>query len=52
MLMEKIVKINCILSGDSADKFLEIKKAKGIIQNTEVIRLLVNECHRKLVLEA
>jgi len=45
---EKIVKINCILQDESAERFKEIKKRTGLKQNTEVIRLAVNVFFEKL----
>jgi hypothetical protein len=44
--MEKeqgIVKISCILQGAAATRFLQIKEAKGIHNNTEVVRSLIND---------
>lgn len=43
---EKLVKINCLLHGASATRFLEIKKFKGIESNTEVIRSLITDFYR------
>lgn len=40
---EKMVKINCLLQGDSADRFLEIQKFKGIENKTEVVRSLISD---------
>jgi len=40
---EKVVKLNCVLQGDVAHKFLAIKGKKGLTNNTEVIRLLISE---------
>ncbi len=42
------VDIRIILENELADKFLLIKKRKGIKHNTEVIRLLVNEKFEQL----
>jgi len=40
---EKMVKINCLLQGDSAEHFLDIKKFKGIANKTEVVRSLISD---------
>jgi len=40
---EKIVKINCLLHGEIAERFTKIKELKGLANNTEVIRLLISE---------
>ena len=45
----EIVKINCILDGETAKKFLKIKELKGIKQNTEAVRLTVNEFYKTIV---
>ena len=37
------VDLRVILEGDNAKQFLAIKKAKGISQNTEVIRAIIND---------
>lgn len=39
----EIVKISCKLDGTSAAKFLQIKDIKGIHNNTEVVRSLIND---------
>lgn len=49
---EKIVKINCILQDESAEKFNEIKKRTGLKQNTEVIRLAINKFYEQMQREA
>lgn len=46
-MTEEIVKLNCVLKGDVAQKFLEIKKKKGLSSNTETVRLMISElCKR------
>jgi hypothetical protein len=45
---EKIIKINCVLQGDVAARFLEIKKRKGIENNTEAIRLAISEYYEAI----
>jgi hypothetical protein len=40
---EEKVKINCILTGQTAERFTAIKRAKGIWNKTEVIRTIINE---------
>jgi hypothetical protein len=47
-LTEEIVRINCNLSNGTATKFLKIKKLTGIKQNTEIIRLSINELYNKI----
>jgi hypothetical protein len=39
---EETVKINCILRDEVAKKFAKIKRATGLQQNTEVIRVVIN----------
>ena len=46
---EKLVKINCLLKGQIAEKFLQIKKRKGLTNNTEVIRLTIIEFYSAMV---
>lgn len=38
---EMVVRLNCNLQGAVAERFLTIKKVKGLEQNTEVVRSLV-----------
>jgi hypothetical protein len=47
-----IVDIRVKLIGEVKDRFLKIKKAKGLTNNTEVVRLAINECFEKMVREA
>lgn len=37
------IKINCILKGDVATKFLAIKKRRSLENDTEVVRLAISE---------
>lgn len=39
----EIVDIRVILEGDIATKFLAIKKSKGVSNNTEVFRSVIND---------
>jgi predicted LPLAT superfamily acyltransferase len=39
------VKINCVLTGETAQKFNEIKKAVGVQQKTEVVRVMIKASH-------
>jgi hypothetical protein len=39
----ELVDIRVLLEGDNATKFLAIKKSKGVSQNTEVIRSIIND---------
>jgi len=40
---EEKVDLRCILDGDIAKRFLKIKHSKGLNQNTEVIRAIIND---------
>lgn len=40
---DEIVDIRVRLNGEIKRRFLEIKKAKGLTNNTEVVRLIINE---------
>ena len=37
------IKINCILKGEAANKFLAIKKRRSLENDTEVVRLAISE---------
>jgi len=37
------IKINCILKGEAASKFLAIKKRRSLENDTEVVRLAISE---------
>ncbi len=39
----EIVDIRVVLEGDIATKFLAIKKSKGVSNNTEVFRSVIND---------
>lgn len=43
MTEEKTLKLGVTIRGENLRKFLEIKKAKGIHNNGEIVRLLINE---------
>lgn len=43
MSEKKVLTVSVILCGENLKKFLEIKEAKGIVNNAEVVRLVVNE---------
>lgn len=43
----EIVDLRVILKGDVAKRFKMIKSAKGVSQNTEVIRLIVNDFFKR-----
>lgn len=43
MSNKEIVDIRVILEGDIATKFLAIKKSKGVSNNTEVFRSVIND---------
>jgi len=40
---EKIVDIRLRLKGKAKEHFLQIKAAKGLVNNTDVCRLIINE---------
>jgi len=44
----KIVDIRIRLGGEVKKHFLEIKEAKGLTNNTEVLRLLIQEASERL----
>lgn len=43
------IKLNCRLKGEVAEKFVEIKKQKGLTNSTEAIRLIITEYHSRMV---
>lgn len=48
MSVEKhVLDIRVKLSGEVRTRFLEIKNAKGLTNNTEVLRLIINEYFEK-----
>jgi hypothetical protein len=47
-----IVDLRVILEGDSAKQFLKIKQKKGLTQNTEVIRTIINDFYNEHFQEA
>jgi len=50
---EQVLDIRLRLSGQVKTRFLEIKRAKGLTNNTEVLRLIINEYfEKKLAKEA
>lgn len=44
---EKVLDIRLRLTGQIKDRFLDIKTAKGLTNNTEVLRLIINEYFEK-----
>lgn len=53
MSEEKILDIRLRLVGQVKDRFLKIKTAKGLTNNTEVLRLIINDYfEKKLTREA
>jgi len=53
MSEEKVLDIRLRLSGQVREQFVEIKRAKGLTTNTEVLRLIINEYfEKKLAREA
>ena len=49
LIMTEIVRLNCNLRGELASKFKKIKNLTGIQQNTEVVRLAINDFYNKTV---
>lgn len=45
--MTEIVRINCNLVGEVAKKFKAIKELTGIQQNTEIVRMAINDLYYK-----
>jgi hypothetical protein len=43
----EVLDIRLRLNGEVKSRFLEIKKAKGLTNNTEVLRLVINEYFEK-----
>lgn len=53
MSVKQVLDIRLRLSGEIKDRFLEIKRGKGLTNNTEVLRLIINEYYEgKLAKEA
>lgn len=49
----QVLDIRLRLNGEAKTRFLEIKRAKGLTNNTEVLRLIINEYfEKKLAKEA
>jgi len=48
MAEQEVLDIRLKLEGDIAQRFLAIKKAKGLKNDTEVLRLIINEYFRGL----
>ena len=44
---EQVLDIRLRLNGQVKTRFLEIKRAKGLTNNTEVLRLIINEYYEK-----
>lgn len=44
---KKVLDIRLRLTGQIKDRFLDIKTAKGLTNNTEVLRLIINEYFKK-----
>jgi len=47
MSEEKVLDIRLRLNGQIREQFLKIKRAKGLTNNTEVLRLIINEYSEK-----
>jgi hypothetical protein len=46
-MSSEVLDIRLRLNGQVKDRFLEIKTAKGLTNNTEVLRLIINEYFEK-----
>ncbi|MBS7635742.1 hypothetical protein KEJ37_00110 [Candidatus Bathyarchaeota archaeon] len=44
---KKVLDIRLRLTGEVRTRFLEIKRAKGLTNSTEVLRLIINEYFEK-----
>jgi len=49
MAEQEVLDIRLKLEGDVAQRFLEIKKAKGLKNDTEVLRLIINEYYKQKI---
>jgi hypothetical protein len=47
MTQEEILDIRIRLRGEVKDRFREIKRVKGLTNNTEVVRLIINEYYEE-----
>lgn len=45
----EILDIRLRLDGEPKQRFLDIKNAKGLTNNTEVLRLIINEYHKLFI---
>lgn len=45
----ELLDIRLRLDGEVKQRFLEIKRAKGLTNNTEVLRLVINEYHKQIM---
>ncbi|MBA7629047.1 hypothetical protein ES703_36544 [subsurface metagenome] len=46
-MSETVLDIRLRLKGEVKNRFLDIKRAKGLTNNTEVLRLVINEYFNK-----
>jgi len=46
-MSESTIRLNVNLTGETAKRFLEIKKHMGIENNTELVRLITNDYFEK-----
>lgn len=49
---EDVLNLNVNLEGKIRERFLEIKKAKGLKNNSEAVRFVINEFYAQNVKEA
>mgnify|MGYP000153168460 CR=1 FL=1 len=45
----EVLDIRLRLNGRSKQRFLEVKAAKGLTNNTDVLRLVINEYYERLL---
>ena len=51
MIEKEKIQLRLDLEGDLADKFKAIKQRKGLVNNTDVVRLIINEAFETLPTE-
>lgn len=48
----EVLGLNVILEGEIREHFLQIKKAKGLKNNSEAVRFIITELYNKIFKEA
>ena len=51
MIEKEKIQLRLDLQGDLAEKFKAIKQRKGIVNNTDVVRFIINEAYEDLPTE-